>query len=270
MELSAQLAKSEEEDGLDVLEWPNLNLDQEELLENSEEASKLAKLSDVVSSPSPSALGSEQWRMLESLEDLEEVTLCAKSGNLQEECWERSALEEESQSSEDGRIDKVLTAEPSEEATKDGLDALEEVQLQESSEDSEEAENNALLTKEEEQDSLDASSEEDLTWEVLEWSEDGELETEFAKPIKEAEQDSLDALSDALELKEDQLESGWDKVKDALLTEEEWDNGLHANGKDTGEVLELLEDSTRDLTDALSGRRVQDQEPSAGIWDLES
>lgn len=105
---------------------------------------------------------------------------------------------------------------------------------------------------------------------MLESSEDGELETEFAKPSKEAEQDSQDALSDALGLKEDQLESGWDKVKDALLTEEEWDNGLHANGKDTGEVLELLEDSTRDLTDALSGRRVQDQEPSAGIWDLES
>lgn len=270
MELCAQLAKWVTEDGLDVLEWPNLNLEEVEFLENSEEASNLARLSDVVSSPSPNVLGSEQWRMLESLEYLEEVTLRAKSINHQEEWWERSALEEEPQSSEDGRINMVLSAEPSEKATKDGLDAKEEVQLLESLEDSEEATVNALLIKEEEQDSLDASSEEDLTWEVLESSEDGELETEFVKPSKEAEQDSLDASLNAQELKEDQLESGWDKVKDALLTEEEWDNGLHANGKDTGEVLELLEDSTRDLTDALSGRRVQDQEPSAGIWDLES
>lgn len=44
----------------------------------------------------------------------------------------------------------MLSAEPSEEATKDGLDALEEVQLLESLEDSEEAEVNALLIKEEE------------------------------------------------------------------------------------------------------------------------
>jgi len=56
----------------------------------------------------------------------------------------------------------VLSAEPSEEATKDGQDALEEAQLLESLEDSEEVEDNVLLIKEEEQDSLDASSKEDL------------------------------------------------------------------------------------------------------------
>ena len=105
---------------------------------------------------------------------------------------------------------------------------------------------------------------------MLESLEDGESETEFAKPTLEAVLDSPDALLDAEEHKEDQLESGWDKVKDALLTEEEWDNGLPANGKDTGEELELLEDSTRVLTDALSGRRVQELEPSAGTWDQES
>ena len=268
-ELSAQLAKLEEEDGLDVLEWPDPSLEAVESLENSEEASKHARLLDVDSSPIPDALGSEQWRMLELLEDLEEVTPSAKSGDHQEECWERYAQEEESLSSEDGRIKEELTAEPSEKATRDGLDAQEEVQLLELSEDLEEEENHALLIKEEEQDSLDASSEEDLTWEVLESLEDGELETEFAKPSKEAADDSPDALLDAEELKVDQLESGWDKVKDALLTEEEWDNGLHANGKDTGEVLELLEDSERVLTCALSGRRVQELEPSAGTWDQE-
>ena len=193
MEPCAQLAKLEEEDGLDVLEWPNLNLEVVESLENSEEASKLARLLDVVSSPIPDALGSEQWRMLESLEDLEEVTLSAKSGDHQEEWWERYALEEESLWSEDGRIEKELSAKPSEKATRDGQDAQEEVQLLESLKDLEEAENHALLIREEEQDSLDASSEEDLTWEVLESSEDGESETEFAKPTKKAEQDSQDA-----------------------------------------------------------------------------
>ena len=152
-----------------MLEWPNLNLAQAELLENSEEVSNPAKLSDVDSSPQPDALGSEQWRVLESLEDSEEVTLFAKSGNHQEECWERSALEEESLSSEDIRIDKELGARSSEEETKDGLDALEEDQLLELLEDLEKEIDNALLIKEEEQDSLDASSEEDLIWEVLEW-----------------------------------------------------------------------------------------------------
>jgi hypothetical protein len=272
---------------------------EEESSESSEDKAKDALLTEEETTSGLDAHGSEDGDQLSSSEDSTEVLLDALSGN-SEKPRRPSAGPERLASPEDSS--EMDSDSLSGERLEDNGSKEQEPEFpEESSESTSDKVKDASLTEEETTDGLDAHGSDG--GEVLRSSRDSERvptdapsgekprskELSAGTPRDPSSRDSDTELEDALstDLKEDNgpgaedhgdseprvnstsreprsSRDTWDKVNNALSSEEETINSTDAHGLVPGKVLELSEDSTEAAWDAPPGERERTRETSAG------